>query len=67
VQSTEGCDDGNRKNDDGCTGGYPHFSGCVVETGWTCSGEPSRCVAGPNATKCTMDKTGKFTCVRVKP
>ncbi len=33
---TEQCDDGNLTGGDGC-------SGCVVEPGWTCTGQPSLC------------------------
>ena len=33
----EECDDGNIKEDDGCS------SGCTVQSGWNCTGEPSRC------------------------
>ncbi len=34
---TEGCDDGNSANADGCS------STCAVETGYSCSGAPSMC------------------------
>src|SRR3989344_2025443 len=37
VNSGEGCDDNNSTNGDGCS------SLCVVETGYSCSGEPSSC------------------------
>jgi len=37
IEGTEGCDDGNNLAGDGCS----HT--CVIETGWTCSGEPSSC------------------------
>ncbi len=33
----ESCDDGNRKNGDGCN------ERCVTEEGWTCRGSPSTC------------------------
>jgi cysteine-rich repeat protein len=44
VDADEGeeCDDGDRADDDGCSGT------CTVEEGWTCSGEPSVCVACGN-------------------
>jgi cysteine-rich repeat protein len=34
----ETCDDGNGVNGDGCS------SGCALENGWTCQGEPSVCI-----------------------
>ena len=43
VTPDEGCDDGNNVDGDGCS------STCQVESGCTCSGEPSDCVcSGPN-------------------
>jgi hypothetical protein len=35
--SAEQCDDGNQLGEDGCSGE------CVIESGWVCEGEPSRC------------------------
>ncbi|MCH7925837.1 MAG: hypothetical protein IIC51_09920, partial [Planctomycetes bacterium] len=37
VEPGETCDDGNNANGDGCS------SACLVEPGFTCSGEPSSC------------------------
>ncbi len=37
VQGSEACDDGNGSSGDGCS------SGCTVEIGWSCSGNPSAC------------------------
>ncbi|APR75570.1 Multiple EGF-like-domain protein 3 precursor [Minicystis rosea] len=37
VDATETCDDGNATEGDGCS------KGCVIESGFTCSGEPSVC------------------------
>lgn len=37
VQSGEACDDGDLTNGDGCS------STCTVESGWSCSGNPSVC------------------------
>ena len=37
VTSPEACDDGNMADSDGCT------ANCTVETGYTCTGEPSTC------------------------
>ncbi len=37
ITGSEECDDGNTSDGDGCS------STCVVEAGWTCSGEPSDC------------------------
>jgi cysteine-rich repeat protein len=37
IQSGESCDDKNQNNTDGCN------STCGIETGWTCSGQPSHC------------------------
>ena len=42
VAATEGCDDGDTMGGDGCSGA------CAVETGYTCSGQPSTCVMQPN-------------------
>ena len=36
LEGAEGCDDGNLAAGDGC-------ADCVVEDGWECAGEPSRC------------------------
>ncbi len=38
IDSGEECDDGDTNNGDGCS------SSCSIETGWSCSGEPSECV-----------------------
>jgi cysteine-rich repeat protein len=38
VHSSEGCDDSNSTDGDGCS------QSCQVEIGWDCSGEPSTCV-----------------------
>ncbi|MFH0770597.1 MAG: hypothetical protein V1926_04430, partial [Candidatus Peregrinibacteria bacterium] len=40
----EACDDGNHFNMDGCSAGSVVNIGCTVESGWTCTGEPSVCV-----------------------
>jgi cysteine-rich repeat protein len=37
----EGCDDGNPTSDDGCS------DVCVIETDFTCAGEPSECTSDP--------------------
>lgn len=37
VNSTEDCDDGNTLSGDGCS------ATCSVESGWSCSGQPSTC------------------------
>ncbi len=37
VDPSEGCDDSNLTDGDGCS------QGCQVEPGWSCSGEPSLC------------------------
>jgi cysteine-rich repeat protein len=37
VQGSEACDDGNGASGDGCS------SSCTVESGWSCSGNPSVC------------------------
>jgi cysteine-rich repeat protein len=37
IESGEGCDDGDASSGDGCS------SSCQIESGWTCSGEPSDC------------------------
>lgn len=37
VEGTEACDDGNLISGDGCS------MTCTVETGWSCSGQPSSC------------------------
>ena len=39
VAATEGCDDGNSIDGDGCA------SNCAVETGYSCTGEPSVCTS----------------------
>lgn len=39
IVSGETCDDGNINSGDGCS------SGCQVESGWTCIGEPSICIS----------------------
>ncbi len=44
ICGTEACDDGNTDWSDGCG------ATCVVESGWTCGGEPSVCSLG-----CTED------------
>ncbi|MEK6812050.1 MAG: DUF4215 domain-containing protein, partial [Nanoarchaeota archaeon] len=40
IDVGEGCDDGNKVSSDGCS------SLCVVETGYTCTGAPSKCTYG---------------------
>jgi cysteine-rich repeat protein len=40
IRASEICDDGNRKNDDGCS------DRCAVETGYSCASEPSVCIPG---------------------
>jgi len=47
---TEACDDGNTANGDGCS------STCSVESGYTCTGEPSVCTQ-PTTTDCTGTTT----------
>ncbi|MDD3896816.1 MAG: DUF4215 domain-containing protein [Candidatus Peribacteraceae bacterium] len=37
IEGKEQCDDGNTKDDDGCSGT------CNIEDGWQCFGEPSEC------------------------
>lgn len=37
IEGDEQCDDGNTRSGDGCS----QF--CTVESGWTCTGEPSQC------------------------
>ena len=37
VESGEACDDGNRTSGDGCS------SDCLLESGWSCTGQPSVC------------------------
>jgi cysteine-rich repeat protein len=44
VDADEECDDSSDSSGDGCS------SSCAVEDGWTCSGEPSECVACGNET-----------------
>lgn len=53
VQSGEACDDGDLTNGDGCS------STCTVESGWSCSGNPSACVpsAGNQASSFGLDFT----------
>jgi cysteine-rich repeat protein len=45
VEASEVCDDGNATDDDGCTG-------CVVDAGYDCKGEPSVCVVPPDGDVC---------------
>jgi len=37
INGNDICDDGNTANGDGCS------NACVIESGWTCSGQPSVC------------------------
>ena len=37
IEIGEQCDDGNSADGDGCS------SGCLIEAGFVCSGQPSRC------------------------
>jgi len=46
LDTGEECDDGNTVNDDGCS------SGCVIETGWGCTGEPSICTEAETPQTC---------------
>ena len=46
VGPGEQCDDGNNASGDGCG------STCVVESGWSCTGQPSTCTP-PNGHTCT--------------
>ena len=39
LDTNEACDDGNKVSNDGCS------AACAVETGFTCTGEPSHCTA----------------------
>jgi len=43
VDIDEACDDGNHFSQDGCT------AACTIEFGWSCTGAPSACTAGPYA------------------
>lgn len=43
MAATEGCDDGNLVNYDGCS------ATCTVESSFSCSGSPSVCYFAPNA------------------
>ncbi|WIA11894.1 hypothetical protein OEZ85_011978 [Tetradesmus obliquus] len=40
VEGAEQCDDGDTVDGDGCS------SSCKIERGWSCSGNPSKCVQG---------------------
>jgi len=40
VEGDEECDDGDSRDGNGCS------SSCKVESGWTCTGSPSKCVKG---------------------
>ncbi len=40
VEGSEVCDDANTNNTDGCS------STCALESGWSCAGQPSRCMFG---------------------
>lgn len=40
VEGQEECDDGDLQDGDGCS------SVCKIESGWSCSGHPSKCVKG---------------------
>ncbi len=40
IESGESCDDKNKVPLDGCS------TSCVIESGWTCSGQPSQCLQG---------------------
>ena len=42
LTGSEECDDGNSDDDDGCT------VACIVEDGFSCTGEPSLCSADPD-------------------
>ena len=44
IEGTEKCDDGNSNTGDGCN------NSCVIETGWTCSGQPSSCSSSGGST-----------------
>jgi cysteine-rich repeat protein len=44
VTATEGCDDNNTDDFDGCS------AGCSIEAGFICTGSPSDCYFAPNAT-----------------
>ena len=43
ILGNEECDDDNSNDDDGCS------SGCDVEDGFTCTGEPSICQENSNS------------------
>ncbi|MDD5739408.1 MAG: hypothetical protein PHO20_01420 [Candidatus Peribacteraceae bacterium] len=45
IEGTEKCDDGNMVSGDGCS--YP---ACQIESGWTCTGQPSVCNQIANST-----------------
>jgi cysteine-rich repeat protein len=65
LDSEEQCDDGNRLDGDGCG------PLCTIETGWTCSGEPSVCTSlCGNATldpaeQCDGDNLGGNDCTSI--
>ncbi|MBF0492396.1 MAG: DUF4215 domain-containing protein [Deltaproteobacteria bacterium] len=48
IENAEACDDGNKVNGDGCS------SNCIVESGYTCTGTPSKCTLPPS--KCGNGK-----------
>ncbi len=65
IDEGEECDDGNRLDGDGCS------SGCLVEEGWDCEGQPSVCTSlCGNGTldpgeECDGDNLGGNTCLTV--
>lgn len=54
IGASEKCDDGNKKNGDGCD------SDCQVESAWWCKGEPSVCVANKKSMGLSACVNGLF-------
>jgi len=54
VSSNEGCDDGNNTSGDGCS------ANCLVETNFTCSGQPSVCDDGDDVAPAIEDAVNPF-------
>ncbi len=54
VLSSEQCDDGNATPSDGC-------SNCQIDSGWTCTGSPSRCtkITGSSSSAQACAQTGQ--------
>lgn len=56
IQGVETCDDGGQTAGDGCS------ATCQIETGWTCTGEPSTCMDIDECTAATDDCATNATC-----